>query len=297
MPRNRAARSRTTAAIAGSGWPANRRQASRPAPRRRPRPGQMPRVDRPQVPPGQVGDGGVLVRPARSPPVCGHVLEFDRPLPLRCVLRFDRPLPLRCVLQLDGPLPVRRSLGVAEHPLGGRGRRTLARSSSAARPAAAQWSAASAAVASPPRLQRPPGVRAARAARRPAGRPRSPRPAARAGPGAVRRARSPRVPGSPAPAARPQRPVVEPGHLGQLVLGQRPAGDRQRRKQRPGVSAAAAPGPPAARPTGWQPGAGSARPALPALGHQLLGEERIALPARVELVGDARAGAGCPSAR
>ena len=95
------------------------------------------------------------------------------------------------------------------------------------------------------------------------------------------------------PQAHTQRLGIQPGHVGQLLLGQCPPGHRHRGQHGPGLRTAVAdPDGQQFRQPGRQPASAplarppSARPAVGGqrLGNQLLGKERVALAAGVQLV-------------
>ena len=193
--------------------------------------------------------------------------------------------------QLDGTMPVRRRLSVAEHPLGGFGRRDPGREflGRAARG-----------------LPVPGHLGGQRPVPRRGQRPRRPlvqhRPLPGQQPSSHRLAQQ-RVPGPVPPAGDilgqqpgrrqlpqppPHRPGLQPGHRGQHILAHRPARHRQPRQHRPRLPGAAA------RPDGQQlrqpdrQPCGDPQPALGPAGqrgsHQLLGEERVALSPRIQLI-------------
>ena len=195
--------------------------------------------------------------------------------------------------QLAGPLPVRRGLGVAEHPLGRLSRRHPGREllGRAARG-----------------LPVPGHLRSQRRISRRRQRPRrplvqhGPLPGQQPGGHRLAQQRVPR-PVSPArgvlgqqpgrgqfPQPPPDRPGLQPGDRGQHVLAQRPARDRQARQHRLRIPGATA------RPRRQQlhqPGRQPRRNPQPVPGpglagqrggHQLLGEERIPLRPRIQVI-------------
>ena len=195
--------------------------------------------------------------------------------------------------QLAGPLPVRRGLGVAEHPLGRPGRRHPGREllGRAARG-----------------LPVPGHLRGQRRIPRRRQRPRRPLVQHRPLPGQQPRGHrlaQQRVP-RPVPPARgvlgqqpgrrqfpqppPNRPGLQPRDRGQHVLAQRPARDRQARQHRLRVPGATArPRRQQLRQPGRQPRRNPQAAPGPGLagqrgGHQLLGEKRIPLRPRIQVI-------------
>ena len=106
--------------------------------------------------------------------------------------------------------------------------------------------------------------------------------------GPTRRVMGQQPGGGQVPQPGANRLQVQPADSAQQILGQRPAGHRQRRQHQLGVpGAAASPNSQQLGQPGWQSGRDAqptARRPGQRRGYQLLGEERIALSSRVHLV-------------
>ncbi len=197
------------------------------------------------------------------------------------------------LVEIDRPLPVRRCLGVAGDPLGGSGRgepgpellRTPARGRPVIGGLAGQRLAAGLQHGGEALVQ-PAPLTGQQVGGRRLGQQRVPGPVPAVGGGLRERS------ALQLPQARAQRFGVQSGHVGQLILGQRPPGHRHRGQRGPGLRTAVAdPGGQQFRQPGRQPATppltGPLQLAAGAgqrLGDQLLGEERVALAASVQLV-------------